>query len=110
MLAPALSSGDRRPANWVTQQHLGRNSLSLLRAENILARDEDGQWQATGRRTPFLVKALHSIQELWGPITRQAQISHSVSVGARFPHQAQRNRGEGLMANKTHRIIHTGVN
>lgn len=54
--------GTGRPANWVTQQHLGRNSLSLLRAETILARDEDGQWQATGRRTPFLVKApaLHS--------------------------------------------------
>ena len=49
--------GTGRPANWVTQQHLGRKARSLLRAENILARDEDGQWQAAGRRTPSLVKA-----------------------------------------------------
>lgn len=99
--------GTGRPANWVTQQHLGRNALSLLRAENILARDEDGQWQATGRRTPFLVKApaLHS-----GALHQAGTDQSQCVCGSSFPHQAQRNRGEGLMANKTHRITHTGVN
>lgn len=76
---PHSAVGTGRPANWVTQQHLGRKARSLLREENILARDEDGQWQAAGRRTPFLVKApaLHS-----GALGTNAQGRHrSVRVG-----------------------------